>query len=98
MVEAAEQLEPTLVGRVMRLIQARIDRRQYTPGARIPSVRAMAESMGVSKSTVVEAYGRLVAEGIVQPRLGSGFYVAAPLAPLNLAELISVIAIPLSNG
>ncbi len=61
----------------MRLIQERIDRRQYTPGARIPSVRAMAESMGVSKSTVVEAYGRLVAEGIVQPRLGSGFYVAA---------------------
>ncbi|WP_129777891.1 aminotransferase-like domain-containing protein [Peristeroidobacter soli] len=87
MVEAAEQLEPTLVGQVMRLIQTRIDRRQYTPGARIPSVRAMADSMGVSKSTVVEAYGRLVAEGIVQPRLGSGFYVAAPLAPLNLAEL-----------
>lgn len=87
MVEAAEQFEPTLVGQVMRLIQTRIDRRQYTPGARIPSVRAMAESMGVSKSTVVEAYGRLVAEGIVEPRLGSGFYVAAPLAPLNLAEL-----------
>jgi DNA-binding transcriptional MocR family regulator len=87
MVETAEHLEPTRVGQVMRLIQARIDRRQYTPGARIPSVRAMAESMGVSKSTVVEAYGRLVAEGIVQPRLGSGFYVAAPLAPLNLAEL-----------
>lgn len=87
MVEAAEQLEISLVARVMRLIQERIDRRQYTPGARIPSVRAMAESMGVSKSTVVEAYGRLVAEGIVQPRLGSGFYVAAPLAPLNLAEL-----------
>ncbi|GFE82657.1 GntR family transcriptional regulator [Steroidobacter agaridevorans] len=87
MVESAEHLEPTLVGQVMRLIQTRIDRRQYTPGARIPSVRAMAESMGVSKSTVVEAYGRLAAEGIVQPRLGSGFYVAAPLAPLNLAEL-----------
>jgi DNA-binding transcriptional MocR family regulator len=87
MVESAEQLQPTLVGQVMRLIQSRIDRRQYTPGTRIPSVRAMAESMGVSKSTVVEAYGRLVAEGIVQPRLGSGFYVAVPLAPLNLAEL-----------
>ncbi len=87
MVEAPEQFAPTLVAQVMRLIRTRIDRRQYTPGARIPSVRGMAESMGVSKSTVVEAYGRLVAEGIVQPRLGSGFYVAAPLAPLNLAEL-----------
>ncbi|HEY0685409.1 MAG TPA: PLP-dependent aminotransferase family protein [Steroidobacter sp.] len=87
MVESAEQSEPTLVGQVMRVIQTRIDRRQYTPGSRIPSVRAMAETMNVSKSTVVEAYGRLAAEGVVQPRLGSGFYVAAPLAPLDLAEL-----------
>jgi len=87
MPESAEQYEPSLVHQVMRLVQTRIDRRQYTPGARIPSVRAMAESMGVSKSTVVEAYARLAAEGIVHPRLGSGFYVAAPLAPLNLAEL-----------
>lgn len=87
MVESAEQLQPTLVGQVMRVIQSRIERRQYTPGSRIPSVRAMAESMNVSKSTVVEAYGRLAAEGVVQPRLGSGFYVAAPLAPLDLAEL-----------
>jgi len=43
--------------------------------------------MRVSKSTVVEAYDRLVAEGIIRSRPGSGFYSAAPLAPLSLAEL-----------
>jgi len=43
--------------------------------------------MQVSKSTVVEAYDRLAAEGIIRSRPGSGFYVAAPLAPLSLAEI-----------
>ena len=43
--------------------------------------------MQVSKSTVVEAYDRLAAEGVIRSRPGSGFYGAAPLAPLSLAEL-----------
>ncbi|PSD49833.1 hypothetical protein C7E25_09505, partial [Stenotrophomonas maltophilia] len=32
-------------------------------GSRLPSVRAQAAAMGVSVSTVVEAYERLAAEG-----------------------------------
>jgi DNA-binding transcriptional MocR family regulator len=43
--------------------------------------------MQVSKSTVVEAYDRLAAEGVIRSRPGAGFYSAAPLAPLSLAEL-----------
>ncbi|MGF1623744.1 MAG: PLP-dependent aminotransferase family protein, partial [Alphaproteobacteria bacterium] len=35
----------------------------------------------VSKSTVVEAYDRLAAEGAIQSRPGSGFYVAGPSLP-----------------
>jgi DNA-binding transcriptional MocR family regulator len=43
--------------------------------------------MGVSPSTVVEAYERLVAEGLIRARRGSGFYVAASvLPPLALAQ------------
>ncbi|QAY76980.1 PLP-dependent aminotransferase family protein [Sphingosinicella sp. BN140058] len=72
------------VAQVMDVIRHRVERRQLTPGARIPSVRAMAETLTVSKSTVVEAYDRLAAEGLVEGRPGSGFYVAAPLAPLRL--------------
>ncbi|PSJ41668.1 aminotransferase-like domain-containing protein [Allosphingosinicella deserti] len=72
------------VTQVMEVIRHRVDRRLLTPGARIPSVRAMAGALIVSKSTVVEAYDRLAAEGLVEGRPGSGFYVAAPLAPLRL--------------
>ncbi len=41
---------------------------------------------GVSKTTVVEAYDRLAAEGVIQSRRGSGFYVAGHLPPLSLAD------------
>lgn len=77
----------TRTEQVVLMIRHRIERRVLTPGARLPSVRAMAESSGVSKSTVVEAYDRLVADGTVRSRPGSGFFVAAPLAPLALAEI-----------
>ena len=43
--------------------------------------------MGVSVSTVVEAYERLAAEGLISARAGSGFYVNGPAAPLALAEM-----------
>ncbi|WP_223799513.1 aminotransferase-like domain-containing protein [Sphingomonas nostoxanthinifaciens] len=72
---------------VMQMIRDRVERRALTPGARLPSVRAMAGSSGFSKSTVVEAYDRLAAEGVIRSRPGSGFYVAAPLAPLALDRL-----------
>ena len=77
----------TLIATVMSAIRQRIVARSLPPGAKVPSLRACATTMGVSKSTVVEAYERLVAEGIIRPRLGSGYYVAAPLAPLSLAVI-----------
>ena len=49
--------------------------------------RASPRRMQVSKSTVVEAYDRLAAEGIIRSRPGSGFYVAGHSPPLSLAEI-----------
>ncbi|MEE3627254.1 PLP-dependent aminotransferase family protein [Nitrospirillum sp. BR 11752] len=69
---------------VMADIQARVDGRILAIGARAPSIRVLAERLGVSKSTVVEAYDRLVAEGVLTARPGSGFYVAKRAAPLVL--------------
>jgi len=71
----------------MSEIRARIGARAVLPGARLPSVRAQAGAMGVSVSTVVEAYERLVAEGVLTARPGSGFYAAGPVAPLALAAI-----------
>ena len=79
--------DTTLIGKIIATIKQRIAGRVLTPGTRLPSIRALAESMRVSKSTVVEAYERLAAEGIIRSRPGAGFYVAAPLAPLSLADM-----------
>jgi DNA-binding transcriptional MocR family regulator len=72
---------------VVEAIRARIDGRKLAPGARLPSVRSLAETMDVSKSTVVEAYDRMIADGAIVARRGSGFYVAGPTRPLSLAAI-----------
>ncbi|WP_234842401.1 PLP-dependent aminotransferase family protein [Sinorhizobium meliloti] len=77
----------SLIAKVMGTVKHRIAARRLTPGARLPSIRSFALAMKVSKSTVVEAYERLQAEGVIRSRPGSGFFVAAPLAPLTLAEI-----------
>ncbi|HRO61292.1 MAG TPA: PLP-dependent aminotransferase family protein [Burkholderiaceae bacterium] len=86
-VPPSDPAEATLTARVMREIRQRIAGRRLQAGARLPSIRALAETMQVSKSTVVEAYDRLTAEGTIQPRRSSGFYVAGPLPPLSLVDI-----------
>ncbi|WMT88475.1 PLP-dependent aminotransferase family protein [Pelagibacterium sp. 26DY04] len=70
---------------VMKTVRQRIVTRNLTPGARLPSIRALAGTLQVSASTVAEAYERLVAEGAIVSRPGSGFFVANKTAPLCLA-------------
>jgi DNA-binding transcriptional MocR family regulator len=77
----------TRVGRVMTAIRQRITGRTLASGAKLPSIRGFAKIMAVSTSTVVEAYDRLTAEGLIQSRPGSGFFVAGHLPPLGLAEI-----------
>lgn len=45
-------------------------------GARLPSTRELAESIGVNRITVTNAYAELAAEGLIYTRLGSGTFVA----------------------
>ncbi len=48
-------------------------------GARLPSTRAMADQLGVSRNTVLNAYRQLLAEGYLESVEGSGTYVARVL-------------------
>ncbi|MDB5555775.1 MAG: putative GntR family transcriptional regulator [Rhizobium sp.] len=77
----------TRVAMVMATIKQRIAGRSLTPGAKLPSVRGLAATSKVSTSTVVDAYERLVAEGTILSRPGSGFYVANHAAPFTLSEV-----------
>ncbi len=59
-------------------------------GDRLPSTRTLARDLGVSRTTVVEAFEKLVAEGLLVSTTGAGTFVsealqgkAEPLAAVN---------------
>jgi DNA-binding transcriptional MocR family regulator len=70
----------TLVDQLVQWARRRVDERVFRPGMRMPSIRKLALDKGVSRFTVVEAYERLVAQGYLDSRRGSGFYVRERLA------------------
>lgn len=45
--------------------------------ARLPSTRELARDLGISRNTVAAAYDRLLAEGLIEARVGAGTFVAA---------------------
>ena len=66
--------------RVYALLRAQVADGTLAPGARVPSTRALAADLGVSRSTVTTAYEQLVAEGFLVTAAGRAARVAAPLA------------------
>lgn len=61
-----------LVSGITNLIRTR----QLLSGAKLPSIRALAESQQISRFPVIEAYDRLSSLGMIVPKHGSGFFVA----------------------
>jgi GntR family transcriptional regulator/MocR family aminotransferase len=67
-------------------IRAAIRSGRLTAGAPLPSTRALAQDLGVSRGTIVDAYAQLAAEGWISGRTGSGTTVAAgALSPAQAA-------------
>ena len=61
---------------------------QLAPGDPVPSTRAMAARLSVSRNTVTLAYQALVSDGFLASRERSGFYVD-PLAADGIAERLT---------
>jgi DNA-binding transcriptional MocR family regulator len=74
-----------LVEQITGYLRTRIDERALRAGTRMPSIRRFAEDNGVSRFTVVEAYDRLVAQGYLESRRGSGFYIRERPQPVRRA-------------
>jgi DNA-binding FadR family transcriptional regulator len=55
---------------------------ELAPGAAAPATRALAETLGLSRNTVLTAYEELVAEGLLISRAGSATRVCAGGRPL----------------
>jgi len=61
---------------IYRAIRTRIASGALAAGTRLPPTRALANDLGVSRTTVLQAYEQLAAEGFIVGRTGSGSYVS----------------------
>ncbi len=65
-----------LVSQVYRGIRQAIEQETLGPGDRLASTREFARQLGITRFTVDDAYARLISEGYLEARHGSGTYVA----------------------
>ncbi|NEU13332.1 PLP-dependent aminotransferase family protein [Methylobacterium sp. BTF04] len=68
-----------LVTQLVDAVSDKIRSGSVTRGTRLPSVRKLAAQCGVSTLTVSNAYNRLVADGLLEARRASGYFVSARL-------------------
>lgn len=88
--QAAHEVQDE-ASRLAHCLEEQILAGELKPGSRLPSERAISAEMGVSRSVVREAIGRLAALGLVRSVHGSGTRVLAPsgrLIEVGLHQLL----------
>ncbi|CAJ0791875.1 HTH-type transcriptional regulatory protein GabR [Ralstonia condita] len=65
-----------LAGQLYRQLRTAILEGRLVAGERLPSTRDLALQIGVSRKTTLDVFERLIAEGYLQARAGSGTFVA----------------------
>ena len=105
--EAASAPVETLYQRLAHELEDAIARGQLRAGERLPSVRTTCRVRGVSPATVFQAYGLLEAQGLIEARPRSGYFVrarrrvrgaqptAAPAAPQATEVRVSDLSLEL---
>jgi len=76
------RIKPKRAGPVYRQLyqqlQQAILQQKLPAGARLPSTRALARRLGVSRNTILNAYDALLADALIVARRGSGTRVGTP--------------------
>lgn len=76
LVELRRDSDLPLHEQIERSIREGVQAGRLAAGARLPSSRALARELGISRGVVTEAYSQLVAEGYLQSRQGAPVRVA----------------------
>ncbi|MFL0798243.1 MAG: PLP-dependent aminotransferase family protein [Cellvibrionaceae bacterium] len=67
--------EQPLYRQIYDSFREKIARGELQPGQKIPSSRELASQLGISRSSVIEAYDQLISEGYLETRHGSGTFI-----------------------
>ncbi len=95
--------------KVLQIVEAfsqAIENGEWTPGSKLPSVRELTETLGVSKFTLNEALDRLRGRNLLTSSQGRGYFVATDRArpttsnwvDLLPQDLLSVLRRPLATA
>jgi DNA-binding transcriptional MocR family regulator len=108
MFELSRESDVPLVEQICERLTQLVRHGQLSPGTRLPSIRRLARQIGASPFTVVDAYERLVARGLIESRAGRGFFVtqrrlSAPLAAVEAlpdpgSDALALASMTLSLG
>src|SRR5262245_1177351 len=71
--------------RLYRGLRQSILEGRLAPGTRLPSTRGLAHDLGLSRNVVLMAFDKLLDEGYVEGRVGSGTYVSTSLPDAAIA-------------
>src|SRR5580658_4310227 len=93
--------EKPLHRQIYDALRAMILERRLQPGQQIPSTRALADQLGISRIPVLGAYGQLLAEGYIESRSGAGTFVTSSLSdqlPSARPAVAKVVSDPPSDA
>ena len=85
---------PPLSEQIAQGMATLIRRGELLAGARLPSVRQMAERLAVSAFTVMVGYDKLTARNLIAARQGAGYFVVGPNSAPGISEAEAVAADP----
>ncbi|MDT7459297.1 MocR-like pyridoxine biosynthesis transcription factor PdxR [Citrobacter koseri] len=77
---------------IARQLKNAIEQGELKAGARLPSSRTWSQELGVSRSTVENAYGELVAQGWLERRGQAGTFVSGHVRPEKTVATPAVFA------
>src|SRR5580692_12569877 len=80
MISVDRKSEKPLHRQIYDALRAMILERRLQPGQQIPSTRALADELGISRIPALGAYAQLLAEGYIESRSGAGTFVTISLS------------------
>ncbi|NSL86871.1 PLP-dependent aminotransferase family protein [Chitinophaga sp. Mgbs1] len=92
-IQLSKEAEAPLYMQLYQQFREKMVRGQLLPGDRVPSSRALAQELGVSRIIVSQCFEQLIMEGYFESRTGSGTYIAAVL-PEQLLQVRTAVADP----
>lgn len=77
---------------VYHILRDHILEGRLPPGTKMPSTRALSEMMSISRNSAIAGYDRLLDEGYIQTRKGSGTYVSHNIPDRSISNSYPKIA------